>query len=71
MDVKKSLLVVDAKCTSELALTQQIVERDSRPNRDARSELLPPVASVVKRSDELLRRISKSHYDTCNQTYVA
>lgn len=58
MDVEESLLVIDTQRTSELSLTQKIVEGNSRPHRDARPELLPPVASIIERGDQLLVHVS-------------
>jgi hypothetical protein len=66
MNVKKTLIVVDTKRPPEFALAQQIVERDSRPNGNTGPELLPPAASIVQSSNELLYHVSKSRNYTCN-----
>lgn len=58
MDVEQSFLVIDAQRASELPLTQKIVEGNSRPHRDARPELLPPVASIIECGDQLLVHVS-------------
>ena len=59
MDIEKALVVIDVECTSELAFTEEIIEHDTCPNGNARSELLPSVAAIRQGGDELLCRVSE------------
>lgn len=54
MDIERLLHMVNTKCPTKLALTEQIVERHSRSNRDARPELLPTSPTVDDGVDKML-----------------
>jgi hypothetical protein len=54
MYIKQAILVINAQCTTELALAEQIVECYARSNRDTRTELLPSLTAVVHSVDEML-----------------
>jgi hypothetical protein len=54
VDVEKLILVVDAQRATELALTEEVVERDPRSNGDTGTELLPSLAAAVNRVNEML-----------------
>lgn len=54
MDVEQLLLVIDAEGAAELALAEEVVERDTRTYGDTRPELLPSLATMIQSGDEML-----------------
>jgi hypothetical protein len=46
--------MVNAKRATKLAFTEEVVECDTRSDRDARPELLPSLTTIIHRVDEML-----------------